>query len=125
SRKGAKTQSVSSPRATGSPREHLARGAIKGKKSKDSTPHQFPPTLGDVDLHLFGEGRHERIYEKLGAHLITHQGKRGVAFAVWAPNARRVSVVGDFNDWNGAKDHMRMLGNSGVWELFIPGLREG
>jgi 1,4-alpha-glucan branching enzyme len=85
----------------------------------------FSPTLGDIDLHLFGEGKHERIYEKLGAHVMTHEGKRGVAFAVWAPSADRVSVVGDFNDWDGKKHPMRRLAESGVWELFIPGLREG
>jgi len=78
-----------------------------------------------MDLHLFGEGKHERIYEKLGAHVITHEGKRGVAFAVWAPNAKSVSVVGDFNGWKSEKHSMRSLGSSGIWELFIPGLREG
>src|SRR2546428_11336071 len=84
--------------------------------------HDFSPTLGQLDLHLFGEGKHERIYEKLGAHLTTHEGKRGVAFAVWAPNAKTVSVVGNFNKWNGTRHQMRRLGDSGVWELFIPGL---
>ena len=83
----------------------------------------FSPTLGDIDLHLFGEGKHERIYEKLGAHCRTHQGKRGVSFAVWAPAADRVSVAGNFNDWDAAKHPMRRLGSSGVWELFVPGLR--
>ena len=81
--------------------------------------------LGELDLHLFGEGRHERIYEKLGAHLITHEGQHGVAFAVWAPNAKSVTVVGNFNEWNGAKHKMRLLGSSGVWELFVPGLGAG
>ncbi len=81
--------------------------------------------FGPLDLHLFGEGKHERIYEKLGAHVITHKRKRGVAFAVWAPNAKSVSVVGNFNEWNGTKHPMRRLGDGGVWELFIPGLREG
>ncbi len=85
----------------------------------------FSPTLGDIDLHLFGEGKHERIYEKLGAHCRTHQGKRGVSFAVWAPAADRVSVVGNFNDWDAAKHPMQQLGSSGVWERFIPGLRGG
>jgi 1,4-alpha-glucan branching enzyme len=110
SRKGAKTQRKEFK---------LAKG-----KLTDSAA-EFSPTLGDIDLHLFGEGKHERIYEKLGAHLITHEGKRGVAFAVWAPNADRISVVGTFNDWDGTKHPMRRLGDSGVWELFIPGLREG
>jgi len=85
----------------------------------------FSPTLGDIDLHLFGEGKHERIYEKLGAHCRTHKGKRGVSFAVWAPAADRVSVAGNFNDWDAAKHPMRRLGSSGVWELFVPGLRGG
>jgi 1,4-alpha-glucan branching enzyme len=89
------------------------------------SPHDFPPALGELDLHLFGEGKHERIYEKLGAHVATHEGVRGVTFAVWAPNARSVSVVGNFNEWNGTRHPMRRLGSSGVWELFIPGLGEG
>jgi 1,4-alpha-glucan branching enzyme len=112
SRKGAKTQSVRSPRVS------------KGNAIPKS-PHEFSPTLGELDLHLFGEGKHERIYEKLGAHLITHEGQRGVAFAVWAPNAKSVTVVGNFNEWNGAKHKMRPLGSSGVWELFVPGLGAG
>ena len=86
---------------------------------------KFSATLGDIDLHLFGEGKHERIYEKLGAHCRTHEGKRGVSFAVWAPAADRVSLVGNFNDWDAAKHPMRPLGSSGVWELFVPGLRAG
>jgi 1,4-alpha-glucan branching enzyme len=98
----------------------------KGAQTQSQKPlHHFSPTLGELDLHLFGEGKHERIYEKLGAHLLTHEGRRGVAFAVWAPNAKSVSVVGNFNDWNGSKHPMRPLGSSGVWELFIPGLRAG
>jgi len=96
----------------------------KGAKAQ-SLAKEFPPTLGEIDLHLFGEGRHERIYEKLGAHATTHQGKRGVAFAVWAPNAKSVSVVGDFNGWDSGKNPMRSLGGSGIWELFIPRLKEG
>jgi 1,4-alpha-glucan branching enzyme len=103
----------------------------KGSRTKgkgpdlSKLPHEFSPTLGELDLHLFGEGKHERIYEKLGAHLTTHEGKRGVAFAVWAPNAKSVSVVGNFNEWNGANHLMRQLGDSGVWEVFVPRLREG
>ncbi|HEX3083240.1 MAG TPA: 1,4-alpha-glucan branching protein GlgB, partial [Pyrinomonadaceae bacterium] len=85
----------------------------------------FSPMIGDLDLYLFGEGKHEYIYEKLGAHSITHEGRRGVAFAVWAPNARRVSVVGNFNSWDSSKHLMRSVGSSGVWELFIPGLKDG
>ena len=89
------------------------------------SPEAFSPTLGELDLHLFSEGKHERIYEKLGAHVLVHEGARGVAFAVWAPNAKSVSVVGNFNEWNGARHSMGLLGSSGVWELFIPGLKEG
>ena len=78
--------------------------------------------LGDIDLHLFGEGRHEEIYKKLGAHVAKVGRTKGVAFAVWAPHARGVSVVGDFNGWNGKDHRMQRLGNSGVWEIFIPKL---
>ncbi|MGZ5480720.1 MAG: alpha-amylase family glycosyl hydrolase, partial [Pyrinomonadaceae bacterium] len=96
----------------------------KGAETK-SPATEFPPILSDLDLHLFGEGKHHRIYEKLGAHVISHGGKRGVSFAVWAPAADRVSVVGNFNSWDVTKHPMRGLGTSGVWELFIPGLRAG
>jgi 1,4-alpha-glucan branching enzyme len=88
-------------------------------------PYRFAPTLGDVDLHLFNEGTHRRLWEKLGAHPMTMDGVDGVAFAVWAPNARRVSVVGDFCQWDGRIYPMRRLGSSGVWELFIPEIGEG
>ena len=101
------------------------RARSKNRSQSPEEPTSFPPTLGEIDLHLFGEGRHERIYEKLGAHVLTLDGVKGVAFAVWAPNADRVSVVGNFNDWDGAKNPMRALGGSGVWELFIPGLNSG
>ncbi|MEK6336946.1 MAG: 1,4-alpha-glucan branching protein GlgB [Acidobacteriota bacterium] len=96
-----------------------------GRKITAADTPGFAPTLGDIDLHLFGEGRHERIYEKLGAHLISHEGKRGVAFAVWAPSANQVGVAGNFNGWDGTKNPMRRLGDSGVWEVFIPGLKAG
>ena len=88
-------------------------------------PYAFPPTIGSLDLHLWGEGRHERIYEKLGAHAREIDGAAGFAFAVWAPNARGVSVVGDFNEWDGRIHMMRSLGTSGIWELFIPGIGTG
>lgn len=98
----------------------------KSSKSPALSRRQpFAPTVGEIDLYLFGEGRHEQIYEKLGAHVITHQGVKGVAFAVWAPNAERVSVVGDFNAWDGTQHPMRPLGDSGVWERFIPKLKAG
>ena len=88
-------------------------------------PYAFPPTVGDLDLHLAGEGRHEEIYERLGGHLRELNGVAGTAFAVWAPAARSVSVVGDFNSWDGRLHPMRSLGSSGIWELFIPGVAEG
>ncbi|MGI9177304.1 MAG: 1,4-alpha-glucan branching enzyme, partial [Pirellulales bacterium] len=81
--------------------------------------------LTDFDLHLFGEGRHWKSYEKLGAQLETHDGVRGVNFAVWAPNAEGVSVVGDFNGWNGSSHRLQKRIPSGVWELFVPGLAAG
>jgi 1,4-alpha-glucan branching enzyme len=88
-------------------------------------PYRFSSTLGEWDLHLFNEGTHRRLWECMGSHVRTAEGVPGVSFAVWAPNARRVSVVGDFNHWDGRRHPMRRLGNSGVFELFIPGLRPG
>ncbi|WP_292763524.1 1,4-alpha-glucan branching protein GlgB [Microbacterium sp. UBA3486] len=88
-------------------------------------PYRHPPTLGDLDLHLIAEGRHERLWEALGAHVRTFDGEIGVSFAVWAPNATAVRVVGDHNDWNGEAHAMRSMGVSGVWELFVPGLPIG
>jgi 1,4-alpha-glucan branching enzyme len=88
-------------------------------------PYSFLPTLSESDLRPFGEGKYGDAYKKLGAHIITLDGARGTAFAVWAPNAHAVSVVGDFNGWDGRLHMMRCLGFSGVWELFIPGVTEG
>ena len=92
-------------------------------------PYRFLPTLGEVDLHLIGEGRHERLWDVLGAHVRRYDGPHGpvtgTSFAVWAPNARAVSVVGDFNHWEPAPCPMRSLGSSGVWELFVPDVGEG
>jgi 1,4-alpha-glucan branching enzyme len=87
-------------------------------------PYSFPPTLGELDLHLAGEGRHERLWERLGSHVREVDGVTGTAFAVWAPNARAVSVVGDFNAWDGRLYPMRSLGGSGIWELFVPGVEQ-
>jgi len=81
--------------------------------------------ITDFDIYLFGEGNHLKIYEKLGAHLIKFDGTEGVHFAVWAPNAKYVSVVGDFNEWNPSKNPMKLLGSSGIWATFIEGLKEG
>jgi len=88
-------------------------------------PYSFLPTLGDQDLYLFNEGNEHRVYEKLGAHLRTIDNVPGVAFAVWAPAAKQVSLVGNFNHWDGRFHPMRPLGSSGVWEIFVPGLDEG
>jgi 1,4-alpha-glucan branching enzyme len=88
-------------------------------------PYAFLPTLGDQDLHYFNEGSDHRVYHKLGGHLREHEGVKGASFAVWAPSAKRVSVVGDFNHWDGRYHPMRPLGASGVWEVFIPGLEDG
>jgi 1,4-alpha-glucan branching enzyme len=96
-----------------------------GKVRRTRDGYSFLPTLGDTDLHLFNEGNDRRAYEKLGAQLRTIDGVAGVSFAVWAPNAQRVSVVGDFNSWDGRYHVMRNLGVSGVWEVFIPGVGEG
>jgi 1,4-alpha-glucan branching enzyme len=88
-------------------------------------PYAFPPTLGELDLHLIAEGRHEELYAVLGAHESEVDGRQGTAFAVWAPAARSVSVVGDFNIWDGRVHQLRSLGSSGVWELFVPGVESG
>jgi 1,4-alpha-glucan branching enzyme len=96
-----------------------------GSTSEIDDPYRYGRILSDYDLYLFGEGKHTRIYEKLGAHPTTIGGSAGVHFAVWAPNAKRVSVVGDFNAWDGRRHPMRSLGGSGVWEIFIPGLYVG
>jgi 1,4-alpha-glucan branching enzyme len=88
-------------------------------------PYSFEPTLGELDLHLAGEGRHEELYQRLGAHVTEIDGTTGTAFAVWAPAAASVSVVGDFNSWDGRLHPMRSLGASGIWELFVPGVEPG
>ncbi|MBS1302580.1 1,4-alpha-glucan branching protein GlgB [Loktanella sp. SALINAS62] len=88
-------------------------------------PYACGPWLGEMDEYLLGEGRHEELYRKLGAHPVTHDGIDGTAFAVWAPNARRVSVVGHFNAWDGRRHPMRRRGASGVWEIFLPGITRG
>ena len=93
------------------------------RRTRDA--YSFLPTLGEGDLYLFGKGDERRIYEKLGGHLRTIDGVAGASFAVWAPNAQRISVVGDFNNWDGRVHQMRSLGPSGVWEIFVPGVAEG
>jgi len=88
-------------------------------------PYRFMPTVGELDLHLLGEGRHQQLWRMLGARPRVQHGVAGTGFAVWAPNARSVRVVGDFNFWNETQHPLRCLGSSGVWELFIPGVSAG
>src|ERR1017187_10054799 len=97
----------------------------KGHERRTRDAYSFLPTLGEADLYLFGKGDERKIYDKLGAQLRVIDGVHGTSFAVWAPNAQRVSVVGDFNDWDGRCHSMRLLGASGVWEIFIPGVGQG
>ncbi|MDX8413220.1 MAG: 1,4-alpha-glucan branching protein GlgB [Mariprofundales bacterium] len=115
---------------------HVSKGAFdtpyrlrleggEGDRWEEEDPYRFPPMLGDMDLHLIGEGNHFEKYRLFGAHLRTIESVDGVGFAVWAPNAQRVSVIGNFNGWDGRIHAMRMRGSSGVWELFIPGLVAG
>ncbi|HEX5011020.1 MAG TPA: 1,4-alpha-glucan branching protein GlgB [Planctomycetota bacterium] len=87
--------------------------------------HRFPCTVGEMDLHLFAEGRHRRLWEFLGSHPRRLDGVDGTAFVVWAPNAQSVAVVGDFCEWDGRRYPLRSLGSTGLWELFVPGVREG
>jgi 1,4-alpha-glucan branching enzyme len=96
-----------------------------GKSWERRDPYRFLPTLGEMDLHLIGEGRHLHLYRIMGAHPRTISGIKGVSFALWAPNALRVSLIGDFNQWDGRIYPMRVLGNSGVWEIFVPDLEAG
>jgi 1,4-alpha-glucan branching enzyme len=88
-------------------------------------PYRFGPVLGDTDLHLIGEGTHRQLWRALGAHIRSVDDIAGTHFAVWAPNAARVSVVGSFNGWDGRRHQMRRCGSSGVWEVFLPGVGEG
>jgi len=88
-------------------------------------PYSFGPVLGPMDDYYIAEGSHLRLFDKLGAHLTHHEGADGVHFAVWAPNARRVSIVGDFNDWDGRRHPMRFRSDTGIWEIFMPGIGAG
>jgi 1,4-alpha-glucan branching enzyme len=96
-----------------------------GALQRGADPYAFLPTIGEIDLHLVGEGTHRDLYERLGAHPREIEGVTGTSFAVWAPSARSVSVVGDFNHWDGRMHPMRVLGSSGIWELFVPGVDPG
>jgi 1,4-alpha-glucan branching enzyme len=134
--------SVAAVRADGSrvPLAHLASGLWQGvapgvgqpyaiETTYDNgpmwtagDPYRFVPSVGEVDLYLWGEGRHEQLWHMLGAHYRPHEGVDGTSFSVWAPHAQAVRVIGDFNDWNGLGHAMRRLDDTGIWELFVPGL---
>ncbi|NLU74897.1 1,4-alpha-glucan branching protein GlgB [Streptomyces sp. HNM0575] len=112
----------------GDRRDHQAGGRGNdpgGDAVRVADPYRLPPALGELDLRLFGEGRHEVLWRALGARTMTHLGLTGTRFTVWAPNARGVRVAGDFNGWDGTGCPMRALGTSGVWELFLPGVGDG
>lgn len=113
------------PRSVASCRYRLRVSERRGTVTDRHDPYAFPPSLTDFDLHLLAEGRHYRAYNVLGAYPATVAGVAGTRFAVWAPNAVRVSVVGDFNGWDGRRHAMRSRGGTGIWELFIPELAEG
>jgi 1,4-alpha-glucan branching enzyme len=105
------------------PLRYLARNA--GGEWRVADPYSFGPVLGPMDDYYIGEGSHLRLFDKMGAHLISHEGAEGVHFAVWAPNAKRVSVVGDFNDWDGRRHTMRKRVDTGIWEIFVPDVGGG
>ena len=97
----------------------------QGRSWDHDDPYRFGPVIGEIDEYLLGEGTHKRLWQVLGAHVMDHEGAAGTHFAVWAPNAQRVSVVGDFNAWDGRRAPMRRRGASGVWEIFLPGIGDG
>src|SRR5690606_2309232 len=104
----------------------MPAGQLRGKRMIDARmPEDFGPLLGELDIHLLAEGRHERLADCLGAHPCSIKGVTGTRFAVWAPNARSVSVVGDFNNWDSRRQRMRLRPECGVWETFVPGVGAG
>ena len=111
-------------RLTNQWRRYRVRARYGERQIEIDDPYRFPPILSDLDLYLLGEGTHMHLYEKLGAHPMELDGVSGVAFAVFAPAARRVSVVGDFNFWDGRRHAMRVRGN-GFWEIFVPEAKAG
>jgi 1,4-alpha-glucan branching enzyme len=113
------------PGATTVPRYEIEVEYEGGRTVRARDPYSFLPTVGELDLHLVGEGRHAELWQRLGAHPREIDGTAGTSFAIWAPAARSVSVVGDWNGWDGRVHPMRSLGSSGVWELFLPGVEPG
>ncbi|WP_407943735.1 1,4-alpha-glucan branching protein GlgB [Mangrovicoccus algicola] len=113
------------PRSVAQRHDYRLRAEGYGHLWDWEDPYRLPPVLGPLDEHLISEGRHLRLWDRLGAHPMTHEGLEGTAFAVWAPNARRVSVIGGFNHWDAARHPMRARGATGVWELFLPGVAAG
>ncbi|HEX2093088.1 MAG TPA: 1,4-alpha-glucan branching protein GlgB, partial [Longimicrobiaceae bacterium] len=113
------------PRGTESFPYRLRIGLPEGEEREVADPYAFGSTVGDFDLYLLGQGTHYRLWDLLGAHVCEMDGVAGTRFAVWAPNARRVSVVGDFNGWDGRRHVMRAHPGVGVWEIFLPGLEPG
>ncbi|GAA1987463.1 1,4-alpha-glucan branching protein GlgB [Amycolatopsis minnesotensis] len=111
------------------PGDYRLAVSFDGYSESTDDPYRWLPTVGELDLHLIGEGRHERLWDVLGAHVRSydtpHGTVEGVSFAVWAPTARGVRVIGDFNGWEGRAHPMRSLGSSGVWEIFVPGVGDG
>lgn len=113
------------PGRTSAGRYRLEIAYADGKRFTIDDPYRFAPTISEQDLYLFNEGSQERAWEHLGAHVRVLDGVTGTAFTVWAPAAAAVSVVGDFDGWDGRLHPMRQLGASGVWELFVPGVEDG
>ena len=109
----------------GTPHNYRLKASNTGGEWTIEDPYRFGPLLGEVDDYLLTEGTHLRLWDKLGARPLTHEGIEGVHFAVWAPRARRVSVVGEFNDWDGRRNPMRKRVDTGVWEIFLPAVSAG
>ena len=116
--------SMTLPGLTTPPQYTLRFLALDGHTWDRGDPYRHAPVVGEMDLHLFNEGTHRKLWSMLGAHLRTIGGDEGTAFVVWAPNAERVSVVGDWCNWDGRQFPMRLLAGSGLWEIFVPGERQ-